>query len=64
MGEDLKPRESIPTEPTGGVPLDDERMGLVFPQWEAMRRSIRMMDGLELGETEPSTVYIWWGCQP
>ncbi len=50
--------------PTGGVPLSEERLRVVLPQWEDMHRSIRQMDGLELGETEPATVYIWEESQP
>ena len=64
MGEDLEPRDIIQPAPVGGVKLGEDRLRLVLPQWEVMHDTIRLMDSLEMGETEPATVYIWWGCQP
>ncbi len=45
--------------PTGALRLTPERLKVVLPQWEAMRRSIRQMDGMETGETEPAPIYVW-----
>lgn len=63
MDEEHK-KVNVRLYPTGGMPLSEDRLRLVAPLWEATRNSIRLMDSLELGETEPATVYIWWGCQP
>lgn len=45
--------------PTGALRLASDRLKVVLPQWEAMSRSIRQMDGMEMGETEPASVYVW-----
>lgn len=45
--------------PTGALRLAPERLKVVLPQWAAMSRSIRQMDGMEMGETEPASVYVW-----
>ncbi|MGI5835701.1 MAG: hypothetical protein ACOX87_04305 [Chloroflexota bacterium] len=61
------PPEAAPREPgsplnhtpTGGVPLSEERLKLLAPAWETTYRSLRQMDELELGETEPATLFVW-----
>lgn len=55
---ELEEKGQRPT-PTGGLRLTPERLKVVQPQWEAMRRSIRQMDGMEMGETEPASIYVW-----
>jgi hypothetical protein len=45
--------------PTGGTPLSRERRQMLLPQWEAIYQTIRRMDGLDLGESEPATVFQW-----
>jgi len=45
--------------PTGGVFLGEERCRFLLPQWEGTYQTMRRMDGLELGETEPATIFVW-----
>ena len=45
--------------PTGGVPLTEERLRALDPQWERTRQSLRTMDEAALGETEPATLFVW-----
>jgi len=49
----------LPTAPTGGVPLTEERLREVAAQWEQTRRALRAMDDADLGETEPATIFAW-----
>ncbi len=46
-------------ESTGSVPLSLERRRLLASAWETTSRGLRAMDDLELGETEPATIYVW-----
>jgi hypothetical protein len=61
MEKEQKPsgKSSAQSPLTGGLPLDEERLKVVLPQWQASHRTIRLMDSIELGETEPATVYVW-----
>ncbi len=45
--------------PTGRILLSEERLRLLADGWEGNYRSLRTMDGLALGETEPATLFIW-----
>ncbi|GEM_PF-1424971 len=62
-----EPSSSTPREPgspfapllMGGVSLSEERLQALAPAWAATYRSLRSMDGLELGETEPATIFVW-----
>ena len=45
--------------PTGGVALREEQQRSVLSQWETTYRTLRRMDSLALGETEPATIFVW-----
>jgi len=49
----------LPTPPTGGVPLTEERLRALAASWEQTRQSLRTMDDAILGETEPATIFVW-----
>jgi hypothetical protein len=48
---------------TGGVVLSEERLKLLAPMWEATYRNLRLMDSVDLGDSEPATTFIWKGEQ-
>ncbi|MDA8219665.1 MAG: hypothetical protein M0Z94_18870 [Dehalococcoidales bacterium] len=50
---------SISPLPTGGVQIDQQRMGELAPLWERTALSLRIMDEVALGETEPATLFVW-----
>lgn len=50
--------------PNVGVVLSEERLRLLAPGWEANYKSLRRMDELSLGETEPATLFVWRLGQP
>lgn len=52
-------RSALDSIPTGGVSLSDERLRLLAPSWAATYRGLRRMDELDLGETEPATLFVW-----
>ncbi len=45
--------------PTGGIQLSPARLAEVAQQWQGTARSLRRMDELALGETEPATLFVW-----
>lgn len=45
--------------PTGGLPVTDERWPIVEPHWRGNFTTLRLMDELTLGETEPATLFVW-----
>jgi hypothetical protein len=57
--EKREERELSDMVPTGGVPLSDQRLRELAPQWEAIFRDVRRMDQIELGEREPFTLFVW-----
>jgi hypothetical protein len=59
-----KTPRTAPAAPTGGAPIAPERWDQVADQWETTRRILRTMDSLELGETEPATLFTWGGEHP
>jgi len=48
-------------KPTGGVRISKDRMPLVAPQWKKFASSLRQMDKVDLGDTEPATLLVWKG---
>ena len=46
-------------QPTGGIPLTEERLQALGPGWKANHEALRRMDELILGETEPATLFVW-----
>ncbi len=48
----------LPT-PTGGVQIDQQRMGELASRWERTSLGLRIMDEVALGETEPATLFVW-----
>ena len=58
------PTKPAQPSPAGAVALSGERLRLLAPQWEEISRTIRRMDQLRLGETEPATLFIWREEQP
>jgi hypothetical protein len=50
--------------PNGGVSLSEERLRFLATQWEGNFKSLRRMDELSLGETEPATLFVWRLVQP
>ncbi len=48
-------------KPTGGVRLSKDRMPLVASQWKKFASSLRQMDKVHLGDTEPATLVVWKG---
>ena len=45
--------------PASSIILSEERRRLLRPQWEGTYHTLRQMDGLDLGETEPATIFAW-----
>ncbi len=52
-------KDTAPLTPRGGVPLSRERLEELAAAWEALSRSLRRMDELNLGETEPRARFVW-----
>ena len=48
-------------KPTGGVRLSKDRMPLVASQWKKFASSLRQLDKVHLGDTEPATLFVWRG---
>lgn len=58
----MRPETKHPTSPmasTGAIPLSPERLRLLAPVWKTTSRGLRAMDDLPLGETEPTTIFVW-----
>lgn len=50
---------TAPSAPTGGAPIAPERWDQLAEPWETTYQSLRTMDSIELGETEPATLFVW-----
>lgn len=50
--------------PTGSVDLTDERLRSLAAAWEGTFKSLRRMDEIPLGETEPTTLFTWGLVKP
>ena len=48
-------------KPKGRVRLSKDRMPLVASQWKKFASSLRQMDKVDLGDTEPATLFVWRG---
>jgi hypothetical protein len=56
-----KIKMDLQMKPTGGVRLSKGRMPLVAPQWKKFASSLRQMDKVDLGNTEPAILFVWKG---
>ena len=45
--------------PAPSIILSEERRRLLLPQWQGTYYALRQMDDLDLGETEPATIFAW-----